>query len=303
MKPPTFLVDLYGDLRDRKLLPLVVVLVLATIAVPVILKNETPPPPEADPAAANADLPGAMPTAAVMVSDPGLRDYRERLNQLRSKDPFEGEKVEAPDLSESSVRDVSGGGSGASATAASTGGSTGSASTEGSFSESVTASTSTETTTTTQTTGGNGSNGGSGSEDERQWFTYRIDVLTGPAGHTQRRQNVERYTVLPSRSNPVALFLGAQEGGKRANLMVSTDVVDSRGDGTCLPDPSDCQFLTLKVGDERKFEYAPSGEPDTFVIEIKDIRLVAIDDPREPPASEPQGRGNARAGVESFLGL
>ena len=35
----------------------------------------------------------------------------------------------------------------------------------------------------------------------------------------------------------------------------------------------------MKEGEEEKFDYAPTGEPDTFVIELKRIRAVLVDAP------------------------
>jgi hypothetical protein len=307
MKPPRFLNDLYRDLRDRHLLPLVGVLIVAIIAVPLLLSSDSEVPSASSDAAAQAaaletqDLP-TLP--AVLASTPGLRDYRDRLARLHEKNPFRQPVADLPKVNgaghAATVPSASELGSDPAAGSAS--GGTGLSET---IREAVTQTSTQTTTTTTQTAGGNGngSNGGSGSNQDGQWFTYRVDVLTGPAGDTQRRQNVKRFTVLPSRSNPVALFLGVEEGGKKANFMVSPDVVDSRGDGTCLPDPSQCEFLTLKAGDERKFEYAPTGEPDTFVIEIKDIRLVPIDDPRTDKPAERSETADAADGLESFLGL
>jgi hypothetical protein len=129
-------------------------------------------------------------------------------------------------------------------------------------------------------------------------------VTTGRAGDTEERKNVKRGTVLPSQSNPVALFLGAGEGGGRAQFLVSTDSVQTHGDGDCVPSPSDCQILMLKEGQERKFEFAPSGEPDTYVIELDAIRLVEVDEPTASGSGsagkEPQ---SANGGIKAFLGL
>ena len=305
MKPPKIAHDLYADLRDRKLLPLVVVLVLAMIAVPLLLKNDTEPPAPVDPAAAAAEVPEGIAAPAVLASDPGLRDYRERLEALHKSNPFASEAVKA-NLTESAIEDVSETTKApGTPQAASSGGGGGTSST----SETITGSSTSETTTTETTVNvGGGSGGGSGdggeSDQGGRWFTYRVDVETGPAGDTNRRKNVKRMTVLPSRSNPIAVFLGVEEGGKRSIFMISDDVVDSRGDGTCLPDASACQFLTLREGDERKFEYAPSGEPDTFVLEIKEIRLVPADKPSGLDDRDARAEQDATTkALSAFLGL
>lgn len=315
MKPPRFLNDLYRDLRDRRLLPLVGVLLVAIPALPLLLGSrtgESSAPPAIDAALSEKEIP-TMP--AVLASDPGLRDYHERLEALRSKNPFaqqfsepSAEAAQAAAVSE--VQGLGGPGAASSVPSAATGGGGGFTSgpstptttdtSTATTSETAASTSSTQSTSPADTGSGQGSSSGSGS----QWFTYRIDVVTGPSGDTELRKNVKRMTALPSQSNPVALFMGASEGGKRATFLVSTDVVRTHGDGNCVPSPSDCQLLTLRPGEERKFEYAPHGEPDTYKIILKEIRMVPIDEPGKSGSDE-SGREpqSANAGLKSFLGL
>ena len=301
MKPPKFLHDLYSDMRDRKLLPLVVVLVLAIIAVPLLLKSDVEAPQPADPAAAAADVPEGIPVPAVLASDPGLRDYRKRLNTLHAKNPFANESA-VIDLSESAIQDVSraAGAAGAGSQSSSASGS------GGSTSETVTESSTSTSTDTTVTEDGSGSaSGGGGSgHNEVVELAFRVDVEVGPAGATKRRKNVKLLTALPSQSNPVLLFLGASEDGDHAVFLVSEDVVTARGDGRCVPSPADCQFLNMKADDEMKLEYAPSGEPDTFVIRVLDIGLERNSDTAGSGDRDAESEADSpKAGLKSFLGL
>src|ERR671916_709972 len=90
VKAPPVVADLYRDLRDRRLLPLVALLVIAIIAVPIALSaSGGAPATTATPAAeiVPADAPEAQ--AAVLAENPGLRDYRKRLDALKSQNPFE----------------------------------------------------------------------------------------------------------------------------------------------------------------------------------------------------------------------
>jgi hypothetical protein len=319
MKPPTFLSNLYADLRDRRLVPLIVVLVIAIPAVPLLLGNGSVAPPVSSETAGAVLADKEIPTLpAVLAADPGLRDYHERLDALRSKNPF-AEHFEAPDNSESAVGLSVGGSGGASGVStagessaaggslSAAGTSTSTVQTAGSASSTTTGSSTTTTPSSGSTSSGSSSSGsGQGSPPASgQWFTYRIDVVTGLAGDAKPRRDVKRGTVLPSQSNPVALFLGASEGGKRATFLVSTDVVRTHGDGNCVPSPSDCQILDLEPGQERKFTYAPRGDaPDTYLIKLQDIRLVEIDDPeRSGKSSAGRQAKSAHAGLQSFLGL
>lgn len=304
MKPPKLAGDLYGDLRDRRLLPLVVVLVLATLALPFLLKSDAASAPALDPSA-GADLPDEVGGAAVLVADPELRDYRERLDRLRSKDPFAGQPLAQQDLSSAAIEDVSGGGGGG-------GGSTAAPLPEvevsGSVSESVTESTSTTSETVTEPAssgsgGGSGGGSGSGGGGARSWYSFSVDVAAGPAGEARRREDVKELTVLPSKSNPVAIYLGVDEAGRRALFTLSSDVAGVEGDGSCIPRPSSCEFLTLKKGEEARLEYAPSGEPATFVLRVEGIEFERVKDAPDPRDARSLEPGKARAGLEAFLGL
>ena len=88
VKMPPFFKDLYSDLRDRHLLPLVVVLLVAIVAAPILLKASDP---DLSPTQAETSLPEAVPASArleVVADVPALRDYRDRLSDLVAKDPF-----------------------------------------------------------------------------------------------------------------------------------------------------------------------------------------------------------------------
>jgi hypothetical protein len=300
MKPPQMIQDLYADMRDRKLLPLIAVLLLGIVAVPVVLKQEAEPP--ATVAETAAAVPEDVPTAAVLVSDPGLRDYRERLAELSSKNPFASDSGDvAAEKAKAQVEDVV---KEAAASAGLTDPASTASGTIGGGSTGVTESTTTETSTSesseviVEDSDDSSSSGGSGGGS--RWYTFSVDVLTGPAGDTRRRNNLQTLTVLPSESNPVAVYIGVSDGGKKAVFMVSPDVVDTDGAGSCLPAPSACQFLTLKKGQEQKLDYAPSGEADTFVIDVKDIRFEEVRDPQEVTGSEDPKR--TKEGLSAFAG-
>ena len=88
-KVPPFLADLYQDLRDRRLLPVVGLLLVAILATPILLRDsgseETPAPvaPLAEGSASNAAQ-----TLQVVQSAPGLRNYKKRLRRREPVDPF-----------------------------------------------------------------------------------------------------------------------------------------------------------------------------------------------------------------------
>ncbi|HET9592633.1 MAG TPA: hypothetical protein VFP17_06940, partial [Solirubrobacterales bacterium] len=87
LKVPPFAKDLFEDLRDRRLLPLVALVLVAIVAVPFLLSDGAEPKPvTVKPAPKPA---GASASALTVVrSTPGLRDYRKRLRGRTPTDPF-----------------------------------------------------------------------------------------------------------------------------------------------------------------------------------------------------------------------
>ncbi len=82
--------DLYRDLRDRRLLPVVIALAVAIVAVPFLLGGggSDPVSPSVPAATSEAGAGGADPLSPVVLADvPGLRDYRKRLDEFQSRDP------------------------------------------------------------------------------------------------------------------------------------------------------------------------------------------------------------------------
>jgi hypothetical protein len=86
---PKILADLYADLRDRRLLPLVALLIVAIVAAPILLnkKGGGEEAPALTPAvAAGAEASDA--TFTVVPAQPGLRDYQKRLRHRTALNPF-----------------------------------------------------------------------------------------------------------------------------------------------------------------------------------------------------------------------
>ena len=88
VQTPAFLNNLYRDMRDRRLLLPALALVIAVIAVPAALSSSsaTTAPPPAPAAAGSAHEAATSP--AVLTEQLGVTDYRKRLEQIKSKNPF-----------------------------------------------------------------------------------------------------------------------------------------------------------------------------------------------------------------------
>lgn len=233
---PQMVTDLYRDLRDRKLLPLVVVLVVGIAVVPLALKSssETPPPaPLPTPVASKSNVP----PEAVVVSEPGLRDYKRRLKDESAVDPFvqkflgSAAPPEGPAGADSAETlgavapsDVTSAGSTAGTTAGTTGGAT-----------------STPQTVQTEV------------RTDNKVVFYRLKIRSGPlGGEMNTKSGVGPSAQLPNASVPALAFLGANFNGdleaQRAYFLVSNGVSSISGDGVCgLGDP--CQLVSVRPGE------------------------------------------------------
>jgi hypothetical protein len=271
-KLPPAVENVYGDLRDRKLLPIVALLVVAIIAVPVVLSSGSTPTVTRAPSAeiVPADAPEAQ--AAVLAENPGLRNYEQRLAELKSKNPFDQQYPVT----------AAGGGS------SSAGTETTSTASGGSVTDTSASSGSTDPT--------GGSSGGSGTaadavtDDasvtidetaepvESGFYEFRADVRFGPEGDVKERKNVRVLDIL----DPVGAFIGGISGHKRkAVFAMSNDIAAASGEGECAPSPGNCDFLLLKEGQTADLTYQPpdASAAQVFTLGVDDVRLVRIKEP------------------------
>jgi hypothetical protein len=264
---PQFLDDLYRDLRERRFLPLVGLLVVAIVAVPIALSVSSETPLPADSAEiVPADAPEAQ--AAVLAENPGLRNYKQRLEALKTKNPFQ-QQFEFSGLDETSVEGVVEESGVVAETAGGGISSTGSAeigSTSGATSaETTTPSADVDTTAP---------------ETKIRFYTHRLDLAYGVEGDVKKEKNVKVLDLL----DPVGAYIGASENGVRAFFMLSRDVTAVSGQGKCAPAPSNCEFLSLKEGQSATLTYQRGGEPEyapatNYRLAVDEIRLVKVKKP------------------------
>ena len=262
IRAPKFLGDVARDLRDRHLLIPVVALLVAIVGVPVALKSSAEPPP---PPPAGDSLDSSATQPAVLAENVTIRDYRERLDELKSKNPFR-QAFGTPKLTDRQQIEGFDDSLRTGATDATTGTTTDPGTT-----------TPTDGDTTTSTTGDSAGNTSSPPQTTTRYFTHRIDVLVGPQGDERERSISEEFTVLPSKSKPVVALLGTAEGGRKAVFLVSDDVSATAGDGSCFPSASNCQYVTMREGQARTFDFVPDGV--TYRLKVRKIRTVKLDNP------------------------
>lgn len=295
-KPPQLLSDVYRDLRDRRLLIPIGALLVALIAVPLVLGGggeEAAPPPAT--AAVPTDEAAAV-QSAVLVEEVGIRDYRKRLDELKQKNPFD-QKFTLPPPSAGGVGGVGGvGGAGGAipstpsapiAPSPSPAPSSPIGSTTDTFDETVDSTSIDETTVNETTIHETTVNEEPTQPPEIHFYAGRIDVVIGPLGKAQEKRGVRYLDLLPSDKSPVVAFLGLGEAADKAVFSVSSDVIETDGQGHCAPKrPRPCQFLTLRTGEQRMLKLA-NGK--TFRLKLLDTQVVRVPDPREDGKGDGDG--------------
>ena len=262
---PRAVEDLYRDMRDRRLLFPALALIVAIIAVPIALSASKEPAPA--PAVFQPPEGSEAVAPAVVTEQPiGVRDYRKRLEGLKSKDPFAG-SFASDDAS------AAGGGELVDPPSTSTATSTPTPST----------SSATSSPSSTSTTPSGSSGDGSDSDGGKTLLVLapRIDVRGGLVHNRKRMNDVEIGDLVPSRKHaPIAMFLSVSDDLETVQFLVSDEVSDTDGDGSCKPRASQCEFLTLREDDKRYFTFGPHEK--RYSLKITDIREEVVDRRKVP---------------------
>jgi hypothetical protein len=259
-KVQKFFGDVVYDLRNRGLLPVVVLLLIAIVAIPVVVtRGGSSSAPIADTAAvqeAVASAPEAQ--SAVVAYEPGLRKYQDRLDKLSPKDPFEQQFSAAVQA----ATELSG--------TVSAGGDTGAAPSGGEPSGTV-----------EPTSGGDSSTKKQKKKRKKsttKYYSFQADVMVGEvSGPLQSLTNVAPLTPLPSETAPMLIYLGPNAGGQYGLFLVSNKVSQQSGPGICVPAPDDCALLALSPGQTEDLVYDADGK--TYRIQLVGLRRVVSSTP------------------------
>ncbi len=279
IKVPGFVEDVYYDLKDRHLLPVAAILLVAIVAIPLALggSDSSGEGGSEGGAESGASISSASqgPNLAVARSAPGLREFDRRLDHLQAKNPFKQQYTDSPgsDGGESS----SSAGSESSPSTPSPGG------TESSESRSSYA--------PPPEPGEEG-----GPDGELTYYSYAIDVrVSGGAkgGKATVRRGLPTLTMLPSRETPAIVYMGATKDGKKAVMTVSSDVQAVFGDGKCVLGSQTCQLLVMEPGLPETFVYG--GNEKTYKIEILKIHLVESDELNRAPLGDPKKKDQGKS--------
>jgi len=277
LKVPPFAADLYYDLRDRRLLPLVGLVLVAIVAVPILLASSSEPKPvPVGPAPKPA---GASASALTVVrATPGLRDYRKRLRGRTPTDPFK--QPSAPGNPASAQLGTAGNNGfeesavTSSTTTTSSGTTVKKETTKFSGGETTTKTTETEVQTPSSPSGGGGENGSAGSQPpgEIRFYSFAIDAKitrteedpdthkTTTTAHT--RSEILAPAPLPSAKEQAVTYAGINPKTKNPLFLVSDAVSSVFGEATCLSGEEKCQLFEVET-----------GMPMTFVLGEGKVRV------------------------------
>ena len=253
-----FLLDLWHDLRAKRLWPVAALLAVGLVAVPVVLTKAavTPPAqPVQQPAEAASDQDKLKALASVKL-DEAAEGRGSSLDTFDPSNPFNPPKLakdkpgdDAPSSASSDQGDAAAGGDTGSAggDAPSTGGDA-------------------------PSTGGDAPSTGGDTPSTVQ-FRYVVDLTFTANGRKRKVRSMERLGMLPSESSPLLIYMGVSADAGNAVFMVDS-TLKAAGEGTCKPRASECAFLVIGAGSEHEFT---NDEGDSYTLRIDEIRKVRVD--------------------------
>lgn len=279
LKVPPFVSDLYWDLRDRRLLPLIALAVVAIAAVPFVLGggSETPPArPSAGIATPDSEEAAEAASLTVVEAKPGLRDYHKRLAGRTPTDPFE-QRYTAPSTSGAEL-------------GSQTENSSDSISSTTTVTTSSNSSSTTDTVKTTVNDSPSSSSPPSSNDTNSQltFYSWTIDARIVKAGGKNAdpsaspeigvKHKVLPQTPLPGEKAPVVTYMGLSRKAAenhhaaKALLLVSDDVTSVDGEATCASVAKRCKLL--EVSPEVPLTFIYGANETRYTIKILKIALV-----------------------------
>ncbi len=246
-----FLLDLWHDLRAKRLWPVAVVLAIALVAVPVVLSKPSETPPPAPTAVRKAPDPKDLKALASVK----LTKSDERGSSLDMFDP--SDPFRPPKKLTKAAKQASGADSSVTSETPNSGASPGGTGDTGGGT----------------TGGGDTPSTGGDTPTTTVQYRYVVDLTFTANGRKRHVKGMERLEMLPSQENPLLLFLGVSANAGNAVFLVDS-TLEAAGEGRCKPRASDCAFLYLGAGSEHEFT---NEEGDSYTLRIDEIRKVKVD--------------------------
>jgi hypothetical protein len=261
-----FLLDLWHDLREKRLAPVAVVLLAGLVAVPLVLAKPAsdPGPAPVAPAPTEADRDELAALAKVKLGEEEV-GKGSTLGVFDPDNPFSPPKGAIKDDDEGTGLPGSGdsaGASGGTASGGSTGGGgavdTGGGDINFNFGD--------------QPSGGDGTGGGGDTTTKTTLYKYVVDITFEANGRTRKIKGLEKLDMLPNDSAPLLIFMGVTAKGSNAVFLVDSSL-EAAGEGRCKPSPSECSFAYIGAGNEYFFT---EDDGDTYMVKVDEIRRVKL---------------------------
>lgn len=243
-----FVLDILQDLRNRRLLPVAILLAIGIVAIPVVMAKPAEEPPAPLPIATQQADPIEDTALKLDVSDAESSAKGSALDVLVDRNPFKPP---------SSVTATS-----AQASAAEAGATAGGDAGKGGG-------------------GGTPADGGSGGGQtpsapdpvpvQTVEYEYVADV-TFWNGDRRRDRRLHKLDMLPDDSAPVLIFMGATGNGGNAVFLVDSSL-SATGEGDCQPSGSNCTFVHIGPGSEHLFT---TEEGASYRLRVNEIRRVKL---------------------------
>ena len=269
-----FLLDIWHDLRAKRLWPVAVALLLGLIAIPVLLakpSGEQRGAPAPSPSAYGATEPKALASVKLATDD---RDSQ--LDTFDPSDPFGAPSTGASGAGSAEVAAADPSASdGAVAgpnpvTSSGETGSSGSVSSDGSSGS------------TGESTGGS-TGGGHNTTPRRVQYSYVADVRFTVNGETREIKGLQPLEMLPRTASPVLVFMGVAADEQTAVFLVDDTLREApedeaATDGRCEPTRARCVAVHIKPGARHAFVNA---DGDRYRVRVDMIRAVELEKLRE----------------------
>ena len=261
-----FFLDLWQDLREKRLWPVAAGLLLALAAVPFVLVEPAKEAPSqaSQGAVATSATPleplgeGLLQPAEDSVSDGSA------LKAFLSKNPFKPiqELQSNAEVTPTTVTstDVGSTGSPGGTVGSARGNSRASASPSGGSSPG--------------SAGGSHPSGGGTTTTVKTW-TYVANLHFGPSGHEKAYKNTKQLTLLPDDENALLVFLGVTSDRKKAVFLVNSKL-QTTGEGRCKPSPDQCSFLYLAQDADNNEQLFTDKDATEYTLRLDDLKKLDL---------------------------
>jgi hypothetical protein len=258
-----FALDLWHDLREKRLWPLALVLLAGLVAVPVLLAKpvEDPGrPPAVSSSASVQEKEEAGHLARVTLEDGEAAPSGSTLGVFDPTDPFKPPKQVRDAAKEDpgsgsqagpgdQAPDDAGSGSGSSPSGGGT--------SDDGFAIIV------------PPTGGDPTPP-SGGEPVPVAYKYVVDVTFTANGRTRRIKAMEKHDMLPGQASPLLISMGVTDDGGNAVFLVDA-TLEGAGEGHCKPSGRECELAYIGPGSEHVFT---QDDGDTYTVRVDEIRKL-----------------------------